>query len=125
MLGKLTLEDYPNARIRKMPPLYQMNMDSFSLRLNLLKDTIMLLFWSTIRQGTNGFMECRSRIKLLMLLNNGTATLPIYEPSINWFYLFVTMQEKINPETSRTSLNPWENETISVLLMSNDRLGMD
>ena len=30
MLGKATLEDYPSARIRKVPPLYQINMDSFS-----------------------------------------------------------------------------------------------
>ena len=60
-----------------------------------------------------------------MLLNNGTATLLIYEPRINWLFLFRTMPEKINLETSRTSLNLWEYETISVLLMSNDRLGMD
>ncbi len=30
MLGKATLEDYPGARVRKVPPLYQINMDSFS-----------------------------------------------------------------------------------------------
>ncbi len=30
MLGKATLEDYPGARVRKVPPLYQINMNSFS-----------------------------------------------------------------------------------------------
>ena len=54
----------------------------------------MLLFWSTIRQGIDGFMEWKPRMKWLMLLKNGTATLPIYEPSINWLYLFGTMPEK-------------------------------
>jgi hypothetical protein len=30
MLVKATLEDYPGARVRKVPPLYQIHMDSFS-----------------------------------------------------------------------------------------------
>ena len=30
VLGKAISEDYPSARIRKVPPLYQINMDSFS-----------------------------------------------------------------------------------------------
>ncbi len=56
--------------------------------------------------------------------NNGPATLPIYEPNINWLLLFETMQAKINPETSKISSNLWEYETISVLLMSNGRMGL-
>ncbi len=30
LLGKATLEDYPGSKARKVPPLYQINMDSFS-----------------------------------------------------------------------------------------------
>ena len=55
MLGKATLEDYPSARIRKVHT--KLTWTHFLLRLNLLKDTIILLFLSTISQGIDGFME--------------------------------------------------------------------
>ena len=42
--------------------------ESDTLRLNLLKDTIMLLFWSTISQSIDGFMEWKPRMKWSTLL---------------------------------------------------------
>jgi hypothetical protein len=62
MLGKATLKDYPGARVRKVPPFYIKLIWTLShLRSNPLKDTIMLLFWLTIKQDINGFRDENQR----------------------------------------------------------------
>ena len=58
MIGKATLEDFPKAKHPINKPLYQMDIwTHFRHQLNLLKDTTMQSYLSTLRQDIDGYME--------------------------------------------------------------------
>jgi hypothetical protein len=62
-------------RRNEVLPLYQVNMDSFSSLVNLLKVIIMLWCLSINSLDTNGYMEWEPRMKCSRSQDNGTATL--------------------------------------------------
>ena len=59
MIGKATLEDFPKAKRPINKPLYQVLViwTHFRHQSNLLKDTTMQSYLSTLQQNIDGYME--------------------------------------------------------------------